>query len=176
MDFAGDDHPRAVPVAPAFVAGGAGFAGFFGGEVFGGGLVKGLYGLRNRRVCLSEGQNVYKKCLLQNVKGFVPCVMCGCMSNLYRIDTLFAAVRHILASYSFWVKHWGFMMTLDSVLSLKTDERLLDAVRRASLRKLDANDLMEQRVSFVYGSIGKDDTGITKEQVRKIILEQQGAS
>ena len=65
-------------------------------------------------------------------------------------------------------------MILDSVLSLKTDDRLLDAVRSASSRKLNPEDLMEQRVSFVYGSIGTRFGSFTKEQVRQVILEQHG--
>lgn len=65
-------------------------------------------------------------------------------------------------------------MILDSVLSLKTDERLLAAVREASLRKLNAEDLLEQRVSFVYGSIGTRVGSLTKDQVRQVIIEQHG--
>jgi predicted transcriptional regulator len=65
-------------------------------------------------------------------------------------------------------------MILDSVLSLKTDECLLDAVRQASLRKLNADDLLEQRVSFVYGSIGARIGSFTKDQVRQVFIEQHG--
>lgn len=66
-------------------------------------------------------------------------------------------------------------MTFRSVLSLKTDEKLLNAVRLASQHRLSADQLLEQRVSFVYGSMGKQENAMTKEQVRQVILEQQGA-
>jgi len=66
------------------------------------------------------------------------------------------------------------MMTLRSVLDIKTDERLLNAVRSAPQHRLDADELFEQRVSFVYGSMGARDGNVTKEQVRQVIMEQQG--
>lgn len=66
-------------------------------------------------------------------------------------------------------------MSFRNVLSLKTDEKLLDAVRVASQQRLNADQLLEQRVSFVYGSMGKQDNSMTKERVRQVILEQQGA-
>lgn len=65
-------------------------------------------------------------------------------------------------------------MILDSVLSLKTDERLLDAARRTSGVRLNSAELMEQRVSFVYGSIGAKAGSLTKDQVRQVMLEQHG--
>lgn len=64
-------------------------------------------------------------------------------------------------------------MTLESILSLKTDARLLDAVRRASERKMSSEDLLEQRISFVFGSMGNG-SSMTKERVREVLLEQGG--
>lgn len=66
-------------------------------------------------------------------------------------------------------------MSFANVLSLKTDERLLSAVRRAAQQRLSADDLMEQRVSFVYSSMSSDKGGVTKEHVRQVILQQGGA-
>lgn len=66
-------------------------------------------------------------------------------------------------------------MNFASVLSLKTDERLLNAARRAAEHKMSSGELMEQRVSFVYGSMGGDKSGVTKEHVRQVILEQGGS-
>ena len=65
-------------------------------------------------------------------------------------------------------------MILEGVLNLKTDEKLLTAVRLASQHRLNAEELLEQRVSFVYGSLGKSTAGMTKDHVRQVILEQQG--
>ncbi len=61
----------------------------------------------------------------------------------------------------------------DSLLSLKTDQSLLDAVARAAARKMSVGDLLEQRVSFVYGSMDSG-SNVTRDQVRKLIIEQQG--
>jgi len=65
-------------------------------------------------------------------------------------------------------------MIMDSVLSMKTSAGLLDKVRRAAARKLSPNELMEQRVSFVFGSMDSDN-GVTKDKVRKVILAQVGS-
>lgn len=66
------------------------------------------------------------------------------------------------------------MMISEQLLSLKTDESLLAAVRHAAQRKPSAEEMFEQRVSFVYGAIGgaarKD--GMTKDQVRKMIIDR----
>lgn len=65
-------------------------------------------------------------------------------------------------------------MTLRNALGIKTDEKLLNAVRFAPEHRLGAGELLEQRVSFVYGSMGTRDNNVTKEQVRQAIIEQQG--
>ena len=44
---------------------------------------------------------------------------------------------------------------------LKTREELLSALRRASTRELSAQELHNQRVSFVMGSL-KEESGITR--------------
>ncbi len=65
-------------------------------------------------------------------------------------------------------------MITDSVLNLKTDEKLLKAVRDAAKHRLNADELMEQRVSFVFSSMSSGNAGVTKEQIRQMIIEQQG--
>jgi hypothetical protein len=65
-------------------------------------------------------------------------------------------------------------MILDSVLSLKTDERLLNSIKLAAQRALTPEELSEQRVSFVYGSLGPR-SEMTKDGVRQEILRQGGA-
>lgn len=66
-------------------------------------------------------------------------------------------------------------MIIDSVLALKTNAKLLAAIRNASHRQLSPSEIIEQRVSFVFGSMdGKN--GVTKAHVRNVILNQVGAS
>ena len=62
---------------------------------------------------------------------------------------------------------------MGNVSTLKTDAKLLDQIEAAAHHRLSASDIMEQRVSFVYGSL-KEDSGVTREQVRKVLLGQQG--
>jgi hypothetical protein len=40
---------------------------------------------------------------------------------------------------------------------------------------MTAGDLLEQRVSFVYGSIDAA-SGVTRERVRQLILQQEGST
>jgi hypothetical protein len=56
------------------------------------------------------------------------------------------------------------------VVELKTDGELLRSLREAAQRKPTAEEALEQRVSFVYGSM-KTDSQITRDQVRKLIQE-----
>lgn len=66
-------------------------------------------------------------------------------------------------------------MIIDSVLALKTNAHLMAALRRASSRKLSHDEVIEQRVSFVFGSIDAKN-GVTKDHVRQVILSQSGAA
>lgn len=59
-------------------------------------------------------------------------------------------------------------------LDLKTDPGLLSALQGASQRKQTAAEMLEQRISFVYGSVSSKN-GVTRDQVRQLILEQEGA-
>jgi hypothetical protein len=63
----------------------------------------------------------------------------------------------------------------ESLLSLKTSEKLLDAVRAASRRKMTSDEILEQRVSFVYGSMDAA-SAVTRDRVRQMILDQEGAT
>ena len=66
-------------------------------------------------------------------------------------------------------------MIMDSVSSLKPGAQLLEAIRQSSSRKLSSDEILEQRISFVYGSMHADN-GVTRERVRQVILEQVGGS
>lgn len=58
-------------------------------------------------------------------------------------------------------------------LDLKTDPGLLSALRGAAQHKQTAAEILEQRVSFVYGSVDSQN-GVTRDQIRMLILEQEG--
>ena len=66
-------------------------------------------------------------------------------------------------------------MLMDCVRSIKTNGKLLDAVQRVATYKLSSAELIEQKVSFVYGSMNSNN-GVTKEKVRQVILGQVGAT
>ena len=65
-------------------------------------------------------------------------------------------------------------MTFRNFLGIKTDETLLNLVRLAPEHRLSARELLEQCMSFVYGSLGTRNNNVTKEQVRQAIIEHQG--
>ena len=56
----------------------------------------------------------------------------------------------------------------------KTDSRLIEQLEQAARRPVTSFEIREQRISFVFGSLSSDAGGITREQVRKIIEEQEG--
>ena len=61
----------------------------------------------------------------------------------------------------------------EEVLQLKTDEALLEKIKKAADIKQNAEQILEQRVSFIFGSMDKDST-ITRDRIRKALLEQGG--
>lgn len=56
-------------------------------------------------------------------------------------------------------------------LAVKTDPELLNKLSTA--HKPTPADILEQRVSFAYSSF-KPNSGVTREHVRQVILEQCG--
>jgi hypothetical protein len=62
-----------------------------------------------------------------------------------------------------------------SLFAIKTNADLLNKLRSAPARVASANDLLEQRVSFVFGSLARD-SGVTRERVRQVLLEQVGGT
>jgi len=61
----------------------------------------------------------------------------------------------------------------NEVLDLKTPRTLLDALSKASCKKPTADELLEQRVSFIFGSL-KPESDITHERIKQILVEQEG--
>lgn len=55
-------------------------------------------------------------------------------------------------------------------LTIKTDQKLLDALQGSLSVKQSAEDRFEQRVSYVYSSI-ESDSSVTREHVRKQLSE-----
>ncbi len=64
----------------------------------------------------------------------------------------------------------------NSIENLKTSEDLLAKIQKASMHKLTREDILEQKVSFVYGSIDSQNNHLTREQVRDLIMSHEGES
>ena len=62
-----------------------------------------------------------------------------------------------------------------NLLAIRTSPALLTKLRTSTAVKSSARDLLEQRVSFVYGSLAQD-SGVTRERVRQVLLEHAGGS
>jgi hypothetical protein len=58
------------------------------------------------------------------------------------------------------------------MISLKTKESTLRALAQASRRELTAEELQEQRVSYIMGSLKSRD--VTREKVEQILAKQEG--
>lgn len=61
----------------------------------------------------------------------------------------------------------------DVFLQLKTDRSLIKALERASVEKPSEKELLEQRVSFIFGTLDAD-SDMTREAIRKILVQQRG--
>lgn len=56
---------------------------------------------------------------------------------------------------------------------IRTDQRLLDELRRAAGRSMTAAEVREQRISFVMSAI-TEGSEVTRSEVGKIIDEREG--
>lgn len=61
----------------------------------------------------------------------------------------------------------------DVLLQLKTDSSLIKALEKASAEKQSEEELLEQRVSFIFGTLDSD-SEMTREVIRKILVKQRG--
>jgi molecular chaperone DnaK (HSP70) len=57
--------------------------------------------------------------------------------------------------------------------NVKTDPSLIEALERAAKVQLTAEEIAQQRISFVMGSLDVDST-ITRAQVEEILARQKG--
>ena len=62
----------------------------------------------------------------------------------------------------------------DNFLGLKTDQTLLNKLQSAADHKPSQAEIVEQRVSYVFGFV-KPSSGVTREQVRNVIAGQTDA-
>lgn len=61
----------------------------------------------------------------------------------------------------------------NEILELKTNAELLEALQKSLTRKPTAEEIREQRVSFVYGSLSSK-SSVTRDRVRQLLVEQSG--
>jgi hypothetical protein len=60
-----------------------------------------------------------------------------------------------------------------NVCDIRTRPDLLDALVKATYRKLTASQILEEKVSWVYGQVGRK-SGLTRDQIRELIIKQDG--
>jgi len=65
------------------------------------------------------------------------------------------------------------VMLIDTALGLRTSSRLAGALHLAKGKTISSKDLLEQRVSFVLGSV-KPESDVTRERIREVVLSQGG--
>ena len=56
----------------------------------------------------------------------------------------------------------------------KTDETLLERLRESARRPLTKAEVVEQRISWVYGNLPRDGT-LTRDEVARMVRAQDGA-
>ena len=61
----------------------------------------------------------------------------------------------------------------NNVPDLKTNVGLLEALEKAASRRLTSSEMLEQRVSFVFGSMDSD-SDVTRQHIKQVIVEQEG--
>jgi hypothetical protein len=60
-----------------------------------------------------------------------------------------------------------------NVLEIRTRQDLLDALAKRAHRKLTASEILEQRVSWVYSCVSREN-GLTRDQIRELLLQREG--
>ena len=56
---------------------------------------------------------------------------------------------------------------------IKTNEKVVNALKAAAGRKMTAEELREQKASFIYGMLSAD-SGVTKAQIKEFVKEHEG--
>lgn len=60
-----------------------------------------------------------------------------------------------------------------TITKLKTDPKVLEALQKAASRKPTPEEVLEQRASFVYGSMDSN-SPVTRQHIKQVIREQEG--
>lgn len=67
------------------------------------------------------------------------------------------------------------VITMNAFAQLKTNQSLLDAIQNKASKKQTPDEIREQRVSFIYGSISFNKSAdVTRSRIREVLTEQQG--
>ena len=61
----------------------------------------------------------------------------------------------------------------DAILPTKTNPALLEKLKKAADVKQSAEEMHEQRVSFIYGSVSSK-SSLTHERIRQVLVEHEG--
>jgi len=61
----------------------------------------------------------------------------------------------------------------NNISELHTNTELLEALQKAASRKLSPAEMLEQRVSFVFGSMDSQ-SNVTRQHIKQVIAEQEG--
>lgn len=62
---------------------------------------------------------------------------------------------------------------MNTLTELKTNDALWASIVTASSKKQSAEEIREQRVSFIFGSIDKK-TDVTRSRIQEVLAEQLG--
>ncbi len=63
----------------------------------------------------------------------------------------------------------------DALSSLRTESALIHALERAVTKTLSAEELLEQRVSFIDGTLDVDND-LTRAAIQRILVQQTGGA
>lgn len=61
-----------------------------------------------------------------------------------------------------------------NIVGMKSNAKLLQKLKQASEKKQTPQEIREQRVSFIYGSIDNK-KGVTRSRIQEILAEQEGS-
>ncbi len=61
-----------------------------------------------------------------------------------------------------------------SDMKLKTSEELFKLIEKAKAHKPTENEIRQQRVSFIFGSLGKSSNAITRDRIQVVLDQQEG--
>jgi hypothetical protein len=62
----------------------------------------------------------------------------------------------------------------NQIVELRDKSQLLSALQKSLQKKQTATDILEQRVSFVFGSLSTK-SNVTRQRVKEILEQQDGA-